>query len=537
MTAPRESELKLDLTLEEGAALARRGLGGRVKAGRSRRLVGVYYDTPEGRLREHGLTLRIRDTAEGFVQTVKAAGEAGAGLFDRGEWERPVAGSEPDLAAAEGSPLADILGDDDELRPVFESRVERTTWTVNRRGASLEVSLDIGEVVGEVVGEFARDPANSPFAEPTSPFAELEIELISGDPAEIFALARSLARETALRIGVLTKSERGYALLDGSSPAFVKATRPVLHVGMTAAGAFQAIARGAVRQFRLNEALLAGEDPVEALHQARVALRRLRSAVSLFRDVVADGRVEAIGAGLRDASRLLGEARNLDVYLAQVVEPGLAGAAPPPGLPEYRAFIESERRRRDGEIADLLGSAAFRLGMLDLVAWIETGPWLANDDPLRAALRDRPVGDMAAEVLARQHRRVAKRGRHLDRLDPEARHRVRIAAKKLRYASEFFGSLVARKAERRRYTAFLEALERLQDALGDLNDVATGHAIAERFAGSAGALDHAAALFAAGRLSGGEDRRAEDGLEAAAKAQRKVARAKPFWTHLSAGPL
>lgn len=91
MTSPREYELKLDLTLEEAAALAQRGLGGRVKAGRSRRLVGVYYDTPEGRLREHGLTLRIRHTGEGFVQTVKAAGEAGAGLFDRGEWEGPIA--------------------------------------------------------------------------------------------------------------------------------------------------------------------------------------------------------------------------------------------------------------------------------------------------------------------------------------------------------------------------------------------------------------------------------------------------------------
>lgn len=526
MTSPREYELKLDLTLDEAAALAKRGLGGRVKTGRSRRLVSVYHDTAEGRLREHGLTLRIRDTGEGFVQTVKAVGEAGAGLFDRAEWERPVAGNEPDLAAAEGSPLADILGKHDELRPVFESRVERTTWIVTRRATSLEVALDRGEVVSDI----ARGRANSPFA-------ELEIELRSGDPAEIFALARSLARETPLRIGALTKSERGYALLDGTSPAFVKATRPVLHAAMSAGQTFQAIARGAVRHFRLNEALLTGEDPVEALHQARVALRRLRSALSLFRDVVADEQVDAIGAGLRDASRVLGEARNLDVYLEHVVEPALTGETPPPGLPDYRDFIESERRRREDEIRDLLGSAAFRARMLDLVAWIETGPWLAGDDPLRAARRDRPVGDMAAEVLARQHRRVAKRGRHIDRLDPEARHKVRIAAKKLRYAAEFFGSLVAGKTERRRYAAFLDALERLQDELGQLNDVATGHAIAARFADSAEARDHTAALLAAGRLGGEEDRRAGDSLEAAAKAQRKVARAKSFWTHLSAGPV
>lgn len=524
MTSPREYELKLDLSAEDAAALAARGLGGRVKAGRSRRLVGVYYDTAEGRLREHGLSLRVRDTGEGFVQTVKAAGEAGAGLFDRGEWEGPVGSGEPDLAAAEGSPLADILREHDELRPVFESRVERTTWTVDRRATSLEVALDRGEVVRDL----ARGRAHSPFA-------ELEIELRSGDPAEIFALARSLGRKTALRIGVLTKSERGYALLDATSPGFVKAGRPGLHAGMSGAEAFQAIARGTVRHFRLNEARLAGPDPVEALHQARVALRRLRSALSLFSDVVADDRVGAIGAGLRDASRLLGEARNLDVYLAHVVEPGLTGETPLPGLPEYRAFIEAERRRREGEITDLLDSAAFRARMLDLVAWIETGPWLANDNPLRAAMRDRPVGDLAAEVLERHHRRVAKRGRHLDRLDPEARHKVRIAAKKLRYASEFFGPLVAGKAERRRYARFLDALERLQDELGQLNDIATGHAIAGRFAASAGARDHATALFAAGRLSGGGERHAEDGLEAAAKAQRKVARAKPFWTHLSAG--
>lgn len=521
MTSPREYELKLDLSAEDAAALAGRGLGGRAKAGRSRRLVSTYYDTPEGRLREHGLTLRIRDTGEGFVQTVKAAGEAGAGLFDRGEWERPVAANEPDPAAAQDSPLADILRQHDKLRPVFESRVERSTWIARRRGTSLEVALDRGEVVRE----FAGDRTNSSFA-------ELEIERKSGDPAEIFALARSLARRTALRIGVLTKSERGYALLDGTSPAFVKATRPQLHAAMSAAEAVQSIVRGAVRHFRLNEELLAGEDPVEALHQARVALRRLRSALSLFRDVVADDQVEAIAEGLRDASRVLGEARNLDVYLERVVGPELARDTPPPGLPEYRDLIAAERRRREGEITGLLGSAAFRQLMLDLVAWIETGPWLANDDALRAALRNRPVGDMAVEVLHRQHRRVAKKGRHLDRLDPEARHKVRIAAKKLRYASEFFGSLVAGKAERKRYEAFLDALERLQDELGDLNDVATGHAIAERFASSAEAQDHAGALFAAGRLSGGEDRRGDERLEAAAKAQRKVAHAKPFWTHL-----
>jgi inorganic triphosphatase YgiF len=145
----REIELKFDV--EPGAIGVVQGhelLQGQ-KAD-VKRTETVYFDTPKGKLWKAGVTLRVRGSGDGFVQTVKADGGVGAGLFDRAEWEQPIAGEEPDLALIAGTAAEPLLRKDnvrDSLRPVFGTMVERQRWIVAEDGAEVELILDRGEVV------------------------------------------------------------------------------------------------------------------------------------------------------------------------------------------------------------------------------------------------------------------------------------------------------------------------------------------------------------------------------------------------------
>ena len=120
--------------------------------------------------------------------------------------------------------------------------------------------------------------------------------------------------------------------------------------------------------------------------------------------------------------------------------------------------------------------------MQDLVAWIQAGPWRTSDEPERQTARNQNIEDFAASVLERRWRKLKQHGRHLERLSPEQRHRIRIEAKKLRYACEFFSGLLADGRHRKRYQVFITALGDLQARLGDLNDILNGNEIAAELA-------------------------------------------------------
>lgn len=180
-----------------------------------------------------------------------------------------------------------LIGDAvEDLAPAFEVSVDRHIWDIHEGGAIIEVALDRGDVV-------AGDRRSS--------ICELELELKGGDPAGLFAFARKVDAAAPVRLGVLAKAERGYALLGPAATVF-KAERVVLTPDMTAAQAFQHIVHTCLRQFRLNERLLAEGHRTEPLHQARVALRRLRACFSIFNALTAD---DQTAARLRDELRWL----------------------------------------------------------------------------------------------------------------------------------------------------------------------------------------------------------------------------------------
>ncbi|MGH6911138.1 MAG: CHAD domain-containing protein, partial [Phenylobacterium sp.] len=233
-----------------------------------------------------------------------------------------------------------------------------------------------------------------------------------------------------------------------------------------------------------NATTLRDEPVPEPVHQLRVAARRLRSALSTFRPLVDDGGFSPVKGDLKWLAGSLDEARDLDVFAAGVADQAKTLATPPAGLDALTLALEAARRRRWSKAAKVASSTRFRALMIDVAAWVETGSWLAASPT--------PAWTFAAEALEARFRKVHKQGKHLGAADDAARHRLRIEAKKLRYAAEAFASLYRRKSAER----FIERAKDLQTTLGDLNDLAVAGALVASLK-----LEPDAA-FAAGELVG-----------------------------------
>lgn len=443
MREDQEVELKLEIEADAAEALARHpALAGRAR--RSLRQVSTYYDSDKAALRKAGYSLRVRAAEGRFVQTVKHGANGSAGLFDRPEWERDIEGPGLDEAALAATPLGGLLKPKlrASLAAVTVSDVERTIWLLEWQGAEIELILDRGTIRGDT-----RE----------KPLDEIELELKRGEAAALFDLARALARDLPLRIGVLSKSERGFALADGRLGRVAKAGPIRVDPEADAGAGFAVIAHACLKHFRLNEDLVAKRDPA-ALHQARVALRRLRAAFSLFGPIVRDDEGVRLREELRWFTAQLGDARNLDVFLGRSDLNA-----------EWRPKLEAAREEAYDRVIAALGSQRLRMLLLDLVAWLAIGAW--RQEPRQ------PLRSFALDRLDRRWRKVRKAGGRLRDVDEEARHRFRIDVKKLRYAVEFLEGLDTRTAKPRK--AFLGALEAIQEHLGALNDAATARILLE----------------------------------------------------------
>lgn len=511
---PREFELKFDLATDALSQLKaespfRSALGG----ARPKKLTSVYFDDSKRTLQKAGLILRVRRTGRRYLQTIKSSPDGA--MVDRSEWEVDVEGPDPDLSAAAGTPLEPLLQKKsvrNGLAPVFSTTVQRLSTLVANEGSVVELSVDVGTV--------AAGPRSAPLC-------ELELELKTGEVARVFDVARTLNEMAPLRLGVMSKSERGYALLEDQSPGPAKAEEPLLDRTMTAGNAFQVVARSCLRQLALNQGMLGESRDPNILHQARVATRRLRAAISLFKAVLVDDRRDAINAELKWLARLLGGARDLDVFITKFLKPHDEADS----VEDVEDLVaEYERQREDAydRVLDALGSPRFRNLVLDLVAWIEAGPWLASDDQEAVARRTQPIDEYVAGVLAKRRKVIVKGGVNLDEIDDEARHQVRIRAKKLRYASEFLGRLYRRK-RRKKHEAFVAALESLQACLGELNDIVK----AQQFGADPDRFDNARRGDAAqeGRRAGVGDLGAGSRalLKKASRAHAEFVETKPFW--------
>jgi len=447
---PREIELKLEIDSHGASALLDHPLL-RDAWSEPAQSSSVYYDTRKGVLRAAGISLRVRRIGDLFVQTLKSGARAAGGLFDRKEWEAPIDGPEPEFdRLREVEPVLGQASVRRALKPVYETRIRRRACMLDRDGARIELVIDEGEVVA---GKRRQD------------LAEIELELIHGPASALFALARELQTHIPLKLGMMTKSERGARLASGKALRAAKAETVRLSADMNAAEGFRTIALACLRHFSANETLVIAVRDVDALHQSRVALRRLRSAFSLFKPILAGPGLDRFRQELRALSATLGEARNLDVLLSRRSEE----------LPKdiRRKLVDQRSRAYDQAIATLK-SPDVRAMMIDLTEWIAlTGAGPGGDEPLP---------QFADAVLARFWKKVRRKGKVLRTLDDEERHELRIAGKKLRYAGEFFARLYADADRIAVRDSFLAAMEDLQENLGGLNDLVTEHALARELA-------------------------------------------------------
>jgi triphosphatase len=516
---PTEVELKLWVAPEHIAAVLNDSrFAGYLHHPTTEMLDSVYFDSDRRFLRDHGLTLRVRHIDDRRVQTIKSAGR-GAGLLERSEWEQTIDGDQPDLSCMKDTALGKILADEESvaLKPVFETRIERTQYHLGENGTDILMAIDEGQILA-TAGSRA--------------VSEIELELRQGAPADLFRVARDILDIVPARLEFKSKSDRGYELVEKSQIAVEMASDPGLSAGMSAGRAFTLIGRACLRHLVANVPAMMRRDG-NALHQMRVALRRLRAAMSLFSAVASDERIEAIKTELKWLAWELGPARDLDTLILEVIAPLRKQHKNEPGLASIGKMFARKRLKLYRQAEASVQSARFRTLVLDTAEWVETGPWSTSEDPLRRAYREMPIEFYAAEQLSRRCKKIRRRGRRIGDLNPEQLHGLRIQVKKARYATDFFSSVYPGKKSAKQSRKIKSSLIQLQNSLGRLNDIVTHKAlfsdiINNRAKGLTEEQNRRRA-FAAGLIIGDQQARVRKLLDRAAKAFSRFHDAKAFW--------
>jgi adenylate cyclase len=475
-------EIELKLALPEAAQrdFLRHPLLRQASGKQSFKLVNLYYDTPDFGLRRRGIALRLRQKGRRWLQTVKCAGTSSGGLSSRPEWETPYAGhfdfsaiDDPQTRARLEKPKLK-----QRIVPVCETSFNRTAWHFEPApGTRIELVLDRGWIAAG-----GRREAIS----------ELEIELLAGDPAELFALARRFAERLPVAPAPLSKAERGFRLFAQTPSVPVKAAPIALAAEGSAARGFVAIAMACLDHLQQNHAgALASDDP-EYIHQMRVATRRMRAALRLFAPLLPENLTTAIAAPLRELMDVLGRARDLDVLLTEVAEPVLHALPDEPRLAALVGVITARRGERREAAIDHMRSARYGRAVIDVLAILHThDASLAAVPPAPAFSEVEPtLAAFSAARLRRLRKKVLALAAGARADDPPSLHALRIGIKRLRYALEFFAPLAPPKAMRR----LLGQLVRLQDTLGQINDLASAGVLLMDCAGSDGRLREAVTL-------------------------------------------
>ena len=448
------------------------------------RLKDTYYDTPKLELWRHGVTLRVReegDSEQGatWVQTVKTAAPSSATLHERGEWESVLSSNLPQpveiARQIKVDWIAKLLRSTtilQKLRPVFTNTTHRTTWNLELPdGQQVECALDSGSI--ECAGKSIA-------------IGELELELKKGNPTYLFELALALHEEIPVQIANDSKAARGYALIETRAPQAVKARAVHLTRKMRLEDAFRTIGLNCLEHMEANvpEVLM---QSVEGLHQMRVGLRRLRALMDMF-GALAPLPAE-ISEGVEWLATELGATRDWDVLAGTTLKQmDFTDAAP---LKELAAA-----KARDAHQALLLSLRGPRYTqvVLQLNGWFYGRHWRSSDHRAKDDRLSARAAVGMIPLLRRAGKRLGQRINSADSNDPATVHRVRIAAKKARYAAEFFADLLPRRAGRK----YVSHLSKLQDHLGSFNDLEVAKRLLSELGGESSSRS---AQFALGYFS------------------------------------
>ncbi len=424
---------------------------------------------------------------------------------ERGAWrlERLVA----DAGGAAGS----LVSEPDGSAPPYHDMPAVAAFRGRRRLLSLTDGLELELLEGSLRGVADERPA-----------CRLRL---SGAVADVTALALGLAELLPLSPPPFSLAGEALALVDGASPVAALHGGPAVSPGQDVAAALRLVLSHLA-------AVISGWAPLaplgasgEPVHQMRVAVRRLRSALAVFDRAAGGPSFDRLQGELRELAAALGRARDWDVFGA-----GAAAAAGQafPDDSRIKALLAAAATQRRGAYASLtaaLREPACRRLLVELVLLPELAPWRDEADPDRQALLGEPVRRYATHTLSRRWRKMTAVGDSLDGLGADELHAIRKQGKRLRYAAEFFAPLYAGKTVKR----FLGRLEHLQEELGLLND---GHT-AGRLMGQLGherGRNHGRDLaFASGVVQGLLAARAEDASRVVGAAWQRFLKAEPFW--------
>ncbi|MBN9425658.1 MAG: inorganic triphosphatase, partial [Burkholderiales bacterium] len=325
MTQHVEIELKFLVPAQARAAVAAQ-VGRETASSGHVRLLALYLDTPDRRLARAGLAWRLRREGRRWVQTLKGPG---AGPLERFEHEVLRPGPEPDAALHAGTAAGDRLiellrragKDGDPVQVRYRTEVRRRLRRVRTRGAVVEVAFDEGRIVAAAPGATGA----------VLPLCELEFELVSGSTAAMLGLVQRWCRRFGLIVDPRSKAERGDELAEGRRVPLVRKAEEIAYPrDADAVQAFSAVLDECRDQILRNAiALVVGDAALRAehVHQLRVGIRRLRSALRAFRGFVAPP-PDALVQGLRALFAQLGQARDQDVLAGGVAAELVQAGAP-----------------------------------------------------------------------------------------------------------------------------------------------------------------------------------------------------------------
>jgi triphosphatase len=247
----------------------------------------------------------------------------------------------------------------------------------------------------------------------------------------------------------------------------VKASPVALPSDATSEETFAAIIEACLRHAEANQAAVL-DGQIEGVHQMRVAFRRLRSGLKLFRPLIPREASAQWVEDIRWLNGFLGPARDWDVFLDEGMSPMFAHFPRKRGLLLFRAKAEAIRRNHRHSLREAVHDPRYQHLIQGIADGLEQRAWqgsLSNEQRERLA---QPVLGFATPLLGHNHRRVTQCADQFTELSAEERHALRIRIKELRYALDFFASLYPTSAVK----AYLSALSRLQDCLGIMNDIA-----------------------------------------------------------------
>lgn len=451
-------KIALTLTMAEAqqSALLRHAL---LQASESRyreQRINIHYDTRRLALRKEGIVLQLREQRASWVQTVERQSASECGLVNRTVWATPYP-NHFDFSEIADARLRDWLERDKiagNLIPLFETSFSRTSWQLElAAGVKIEVVMDRGWIA-----------ANGRRA----PLSELSLELVSGTVDDLFTLAAKLAERIQVTPLLVSRSERGYSLFLNTKPRAINARRVAIDAALTPLQAFRALALSCLTDMHLNHTGAISSNDPEYVHQMRVAIRRLRAAIRIFKPVLPDDFAERVVPRMRELINTLGRARDLDVLTAEIVAPVVAALPGEPCLADISSVLTERLYRARLEAVQALSQPEYGQQLLTFGGLLHQAPFIdATTGKEESAKADsvRPFAQQRLQRLLKKTLTLAAKARVGN---PISLHNLRLGIKPLRYGMEFFGSVMPEKSAR----VMVKRLITLQDELGQLNDLA-----------------------------------------------------------------